>query len=140
MFNEVLEESVKDNKISPRSTYMLFHLMSYNDLRLRGKVDEFIKAIENKPDGQQRDFVRILLNMEINEDQEGEIYSICIELWTNTFKKPATRYLAFQFIFKTAKKYPELKQDIKLLTDQHYLDSLSRGVKHSVNKILKQMK
>lgn len=136
LFEEVLTESILSNNISPRAAYMLFHLMSKNDSRLINNLESIINSIEGKTDGQQRDLVRVLLNMDLNKDQEGKTYDLCTKLWTNTFKKPATRYLGLKFIFETAKKYSELKEDFKLLTDEHYVDSLSHGVKHSVKKMI----
>lgn len=140
LFYEVLESSIKNDPISPRSAYILYHMMDPNDNRLQEYINRFITAIEGKTDGQQRDLIRILINMDLNEDQEGKTYDICTKLWTNTFKKPATRYLALKFIEKIVRKYPELIEDFKLLTDQVYLESLSPGVKYSVKKMITNLK
>ena len=54
-------------------------------------------------------------------------------------KSPSVRVNAFKFIVEIAKKHPELIKEISFLTQDHYLDSLSPGAKHSVLKLMRKI-
>ncbi len=77
--------------------------------------------------------------MELNDDQEGQLFDICMNLWEQTEKVPSIRYTAIKFILKCAKKHPELENEISFLFQDHYLQSLSPGIKHSINKMMNKL-
>jgi hypothetical protein len=45
------------------------------------------------------------------------------------------RITALKFILKVANKHPDLLEEIVFLTQDHYLESLSPGVKRSIEKM-----
>ena len=77
--------------------------------------------------------------MEISEKYEGEIFDICMNLWEQISKNPSVRMTAFKFILKISKKHPELLEEISFLTQEQYLESLSPGVKRSIEKMMEKV-
>ncbi len=77
--------------------------------------------------------------MELNEEQESYLFNVCVTIWEKINKNPSVRFTALKFIIKTAKKYPDLSNEITFYTQNHYLDSLSPGVKRSVYKMIKEL-
>ena len=75
--------------------------------------------------------------MKISEKHEGQIFDICIKIWKQINKAPSVRMNALKFLVKIAKKYPELFEEISIVTQNHYLESLSPGVKHSIKKLIR---
>ena len=83
--------------------------------------------------------LKILLQMELKEEYEGILFNLCMDIWEQINKKPSVRINALKFIIKIAKKHPELIKEITFLTQDHYLESLSPGVKHSVSKLMNEL-
>jgi len=77
--------------------------------------------------------------MELNEDYEGYLFNLCLNVWEQIDKAPAVRVNALKFIVKIAKKYPDLAKEISFLTADHYLESLSPGARHSVSKMMRDL-
>ena len=77
--------------------------------------------------------------MELNDEQEGRLFDICVSLWEKIGKVPSIRYTAFRFIIQTAKKYPELSSEINYLTEDQFLETLSPGVKRGVAKMINEL-
>lgn len=138
-FEETIKLAVSNKQpYSWRAAWLLWSCMEKNDLRIQSHIKEIIDSLKNKDDGHQRELLKILMQMELNDEQEGFLFNYCSTLWENINKKPSVRFTAFQFIIKMAKKYPELSNEIVFLTQNHYLDSLTPGAKKSITKILKK--
>lgn len=138
-FYEAIELAISDKeKLCWRSAWLLWSAMEKNDPRIRPHINKIIKVIPEKEDGHQRELLKILSKMKLNEEQEGILFNICLNLWEALGKTPSIRHIAFKFIIKTAKNYPELKSEIEFLTQQHYLETLSPGVKRSISKMVKE--
>jgi len=67
------------------------------------------------------------------------LFNFCMDTWEQTNKKPSVRFTAFKFIVETVKKYPELREEISSLTQEHYLKTLSPGIKISIYKLVKEI-
>ena len=117
-----------------RATWLLPNFMSKNDERIIPFLDSFIERLADADESQQRDTITLLLKMEFNEDQEGVLLDTAINIWTKIDKIPSVRYRAFELILKIAKNYPELSDEIKLLSEEHYMESLSPGIQNSLRK------
>lgn len=59
-----------------------------------------------------------------------------MEIWEQVGKIPSVRIFAFRLIVRIARKYPELKNEIAFLTQPHYTETLSPGIRNSVHKLL----
>lgn len=137
-FNNTIELALKDEQpLSWRSAWLLWSCIEINDKRIRNNIDKILTVLPSKQDGHQRELIKILLQMKLNEEQEGKLFNICMTLWEGLDKKPSIRYTAFKFIIEMTKKYPELKSEVEYLTQEHYLEPLSPGIKHSISRIIK---
>lgn len=119
-----------------RAAWLLNNTMQPNDPRVQSHLDEIISCLPAKEPNHQRELMRVMLQMEFTEEQEGKVFDLAVNNWERLGLKPAVRYIAFRMILKIASKYPELQHEIDLLTQEHYLESLSPGVKHSIGKMV----
>ena len=139
-FEEAIELAVADKQLySWRAAWLLWGCMEENDRRIQKHTKKIIDTVETKDDGHQRELLKILYQMEIEEEHQGKIFDLCLDIWEQINKKPSVRINALKFIIKIAKKHPELFQEITFLTQDHYLESLSPGVKHSVSKLMREL-
>ena len=140
-FNELVQLSFTDNQpYAWRATWLLGTVMEDNDSRLLKYIQPMIEFISIcKKDGQQRDLLRILSRMNLDDEMEGLYFDTCVSLWEQIGKIPSVRYTALKGIVEIAKKYPEMVDEVKLLTQDHYLDELSPGVKHSAKRMMKEL-
>lgn len=103
-------------------------------------INRAISLIPSFPDGHQREILKLMENIPVNESHEGPLFDVCMRIWESPGKIPSTRMTAFLFILDTVKKYPELKTELAHLTQAHYMESLSPGVKRVLEKRIKKMK
>ena len=122
-----------------RASWMLWSCMEENDIRIRAYVKKIVDILTTKKDNHLRELLKILHQMEINEEYEGKLFNICVKVWEQINKKPSVRFNAFIMIVKIAKKYPDLYNEIFLLTHNQYLESLSPGVRRSIFRMIKAL-
>ena len=139
-FEEAIELAIASKQpYSWRAAWLLWSCMEENDQRIQKYIKKIVDSLKDKDDGHQRELLKILLQMELKEEYEGILFNICMNIWEQINKTPSVRINALKFIIKIAKKHPELSQEITFLTQDHYLESLSPGVKHSVSKMTKEL-
>lgn len=139
-FDEAIKLAIGDKQpYSWRAAWLLWSCMEENDKRIRKYIKKIVDSIKTKDDGQQRELLKILLQMELKEEYEGILFNLCMNIWEQINKSPSVRITALKFIIKIAKKHPELSQEISFLTQNHYLESLSPGIKHSVSRMMKEL-
>ncbi len=139
-FTEAIELAVSDKQpYSWRAAWLLWSCMKENDERIIPYIDQIINSILSKEDGHRRELIKILTVMELNEEQEGLLFNICMDLWEKINSRPSVRYMAFKFIINTAKKHPDLGNEISFITQDHYMEPLSPGIKRSVSLMAKQV-
>ncbi len=137
-FEEAIQLAIGDKeKLCWRSAFVIYDCMDKNDKRIKKHIKKIITVLPNKNDGHQRELIKIISNMELNEEHEGTLFNICMSLWEQIDKSPSVRMTAFKFILKMAQKYPELKEEITFLTQDHFLETLSPGVRHLISKMKK---
>ncbi len=138
-FDEAIQLSITDKQpYSWRAAFLMWGCMDENDARIHKHILPIIKCIKDKRDGHQRELLKILYKMEIDKKYEGRIFDISMNLWKQIDKTPSIRSTALKFIIKIAKKYPELLNEIAFLTQDHFLETLSPGVKNSVRKMMEE--
>lgn len=136
-FEEAFELAVSDKQpFAWRAAWLLWSCLKENDARIKKHVEKIIKSIKSKKDGHQRELLKILSLTELNSKHEGLVFNLCMDLWEQLGKDPSVRYHAIKFLLKIIQKHPELKIELAFLTQEHYLESLSPGVKRSVNKMI----
>ena len=139
-FDEAIQLAVGDKeKLCWRAAWLLWRCIEKDDPRIKKHINKIIKVIPHKKDGHQRELIKILSVMKLNEEQEGRLFNICMNLWEGLDKTPSIRWTAFKFILEMGKKYPTLKEEISFLTQDHYLETLSPGIRHSISKAIPEL-
>jgi hypothetical protein len=137
-FIEAIHLALSDKQpYSWRASWLLWSCMEKNDIRVKAHIRSIIECINEKNDGHQRELLKILYLMDIDEEFEGILFDHCIRIWEKINKKPSVRFNAFKVILKISRKYPELSQEIGFLMQDHYTESLSKGVRRSLIKMIK---
>jgi hypothetical protein len=140
-FNDVYNIATTDSQPQAwRASWLLNQTMVKNDKRLQNKVYSILKLLPKCCEGHQREWLRVLEKLKINENQESVLFDICIKIWQDVFKSPGVRIVAFRFLVKIAKKYPELINEVEPLTQAHFTETLSPGIKNSFLKLKKEIK
>ncbi len=140
-FNDAIKLAVSDEQpYAWRAAWLLTHFVKQNDLRIKDYTKNLIDAVNDKKDGHQRELIKIILQMDLTEEDEGIFFNTCMNIWENVNKSSSVRIVAFKFISKIAQKYPELSEEITSITQAHYLKSLSPGIRKSVYKIIEKYK
>ena len=136
VFEELLQLSFDlHHKQAWRCAMLVGHIIKRNDLRIVSHIDKYIDVLPILPhDGHQRQVLIILDKMKLKEDQEGRLFDKCMTLWEDINKIPSTRIRAFWLLLKIAKPYPEIQQEIKHFTSAYYLETLSPGIKYSLEQ------
>jgi hypothetical protein len=122
-----------------RATWLLNQIIVKDDKRLKNETSSILKLIPNCNEGHQREWLRVLEKIKVKEDEESVLFGICIDIWKDILKSPGVRIIAFRILVNITKKYPDLIDEIKLLTQNHFTETLSPGIKNSFIKLEKEM-
>jgi hypothetical protein len=137
-FDEAIQLAISDKQPHAwRAAWLLWSCMKENDKRIKKYIGSIVDSLGEKNDGHQRELLKILLRLEIEEEYESILFDHCMEIWERVYKAPSVRFNALKFIIKIVKKHPELAKEITFLLQDHYLESLSPAVKKSVSKMIK---
>ena len=79
-FEEAIKLAVSDKQpYSWRAAWLLWSCMEENDRRIQRYMKKIINTLTTKNDDHQRELLKILLQMEINEEYEGFLFNcLCI--------------------------------------------------------------
>ncbi|XWN37226.1 MAG: hypothetical protein ROO71_14885 [Balneola sp.] len=139
-FDQAMELALeKDESLSWRAAWLVAGIMEKNDLRVKPFIQKILNVLPNRNDGQQRELLKILLKMELNEQFESLLFDISVTLWEQVRKQSSVRYYAFQGMMMVVEKYPELKNEILSLTQPHFVNALSPGVRKGVLKGINEL-
>jgi len=139
-FEEAINLAIGNKQpYSWRAAWLLWSCMENNDQRVIKYVKDIIDCLPSKNDQQQRELFIILQKMKINEAYEPLLFNICIDVWKKINKQASLRYNAFKLLVKIATNNPGLIPEVKLLIEEHYMDSLSDTVKKSIVKMLNKL-
>ncbi len=139
-FESIIELSVTDEKpICWRAAWVVQNFMEQDDERVKPYVDIMLEIIPQKEDGHQRELMKILANMNLDDDRESILYDECVTIWESVRKKPGTRYFAFQQMAKMVEKYPELIQEIHAVTQPQHINALSPGIRRGVLRLVARL-
>ena len=140
-FDQALKLALENEEnLSWRATWLVAGVMEKNDQRARPFIQKIITILPDRDDGHQRELLKILLKMELDEDFESLLFDISVTLWEQVRKQSSVRYYAFQGMMKVVEKYPELKNEIISLTQPHFVNALSPGVRKSVYRNITDLK
>ncbi len=139
-FNELLKLAISDKQpYSWRASWLLWSCIKENDQRVQRHIKDIIDSLPSRNDSQQRELFLTLQKMELTEKYDGILFNICVSVWEKVNKKPSVRINAFKLMVKIAKKYPELSNEISILTQNQYLNSLSATARKSISKMVEYL-
>ena len=95
-----------------RAAWILGHCTFKNDQRLQPYTTKIIKAIPNKKDGHQRELLKLLEKLPLDDLQEGMLFDHCVSLWEQLNHSSSVRFFAMKGMIRIAEKYPALKRDL----------------------------
>ena len=137
-FDELIQLALSDQQpYAWRAAWLLSHCAKTKDQRVQPFVAPMIDRLAIAPDGQKRDLINVLRKMEIDEDDIGKLFDVCIDIWVRTTAIPSVRINAFRLLLKICAVYPDLYNEVSLLTETEYLDSLSLGIRKTVYKLIR---
>lgn len=140
-YPELISLAIEDKQpYSWRAAWLLWSCMNENDERLRDKIKTIVEVLPIREYNQQRELLKILQMMEIDEENEGLLFENCVTLWKDISKQASVRYNALKILVKMATKYPELMSEINFLTGNQYTKTLSAGVTRCVKKMMKEIR
>ena len=136
-FPELIELSISDKQpYSWRAAWLLSNCMDNNDQRVKRYLQKIIDILPARQNSQQWSLLKVLQRIEIEPEYEGQLFDTCTIIWKNINNKPFTRFQAFKIMVAILKKYPDLSNEIKLLTDPYFTDNLSDNSRKSVFKLM----
>jgi len=139
-FEQLIELAISDKQpYSWRAAWLLSNCVGKNDKRVEDYVPEIISRITKAHDSQKRDLINVLRRIEIGEDYRGLVFEICISIWSRLNKIPSVRWSALRLALKITEKHPELYDEILLMTDEYYMESLSNGIKITARKTIEAL-
>ena len=139
-YEEALRLAVSDEQpYAWRAAWLLWSCMKENDRRIKTHIGKMVAYIPVARNNQKRELLKILLMMKLEDKYQGPLFDESIALWKNISLDPSVRITALKMMIKIAQKHPELSHEIRLLTQDQLLSTLSAGVKHSATKLIKSI-
>ena len=139
-FEETVQLAINsESPISWRAAWILNHAVTNNDSRIKAHEAAIINILPIKKDGHQRELLKLIQKIEVSENLEGKLFDTSVSLWEAIEKSPSLRMTAFKILVKIVTKYPEMKNEISFLLQNHYLDNLSPGIKRSLLREAKKI-
>jgi hypothetical protein len=139
-FEEAIQLAVSGKQpYAWRAAWLLWSCMEENDQRIRGYINNITNTLSTTNDNHQRELLLILQHLELSEEDDGQLFDVCVSIWEKINKKPAVRINAFKMIVKIAQKYPHLSHEIVFLIQNQYLDSLSAAAQKSISRLIREL-
>ncbi len=138
-FGEALKLATTDRQpYAWRAAWLVETRMEDNDRRVRPAIGAMLAAVPDRPEGHQRELLKILLRLELGDEEEGTLFNLAVAWWEDVSRRPSLRWFAINFILRMLEKYPDLSGEVRLLVRPAYLKALSPGIRRSVEKRLAQ--
>jgi len=139
VFNELIELATIDKlPYSWRAAWLLWSCMDENDTRIQPFIEQMISVFDYLKNNQKRELLKVFQKMELNPDQEFTLFNLCIPIWKNIKLQPSIRYNALLYLFKCVNSQKYLLPELMFVLTDEYLNSLSKGIRHSVSLYLKK--
>lgn len=127
-----------------RAGWVMGNFFKQNDKRLVPYIDTIIDKVEkSKPDGLQRELLRLILLSEFDEEKAGRIVDICLSIWESTKKQASPRMVALKILVQYSDRYTDLKPELVALTEiDGFIDrsGAARSTQIIRNKLIKDCK
>ena len=131
-----LIHALRNDKDSWIHAWQINHVKKTELIKIQEQVDKIISAIDGKNDGHQRELLKVLLKLNLTDDQLSLLWDICLRIWLDVQKQSSVRISAYKILVNTAKKYKPLSDELIRLTEDKHVSSLSNGIRNSTYKNL----
>lgn len=139
-FKELIRLALSDKQpYAWRAAWLLRSCTEKNDPRIQKHLSTIIKKLNIFSSAQKRDWFFVLQKLDIPEKDEGLLFDTCVDAWCSIELQPSVRHNAFRIISKMAQKHPELKNEVEILAQKEYTETLSPGIKNAVQKMISQL-
>lgn len=129
-----------DLRMCQRASWAVGMIGERNKTLLLPYFDKMLHVIKNPMhDAIVRNTLRTWREMDIPEAYEGEVFDICFNYLQDTKTPVAIRMFGMCILSNIAMKYPELKEEIIPVIEEHY-EQASPGFKSGAKRELKRMK
>jgi hypothetical protein len=122
-----------------RACWLVGHVMANNDRSIKGHIDQMIMNLPNCADGHQRELIKVIGKMSLGDEQEGRFFNVLLSIWGSIHKKSSVRITAFRQLSLFIEKYPELIDDLQLVMEEPYLETLTPGILKSFDLAYKRL-
>lgn len=134
-FSQAVELGLLErNPMGWRSAWALEEVVEQNDPRIIPYLPRIMAFLPEADDGHCRSWLMVLHHIDLPEECQATLFDFCMQLWCNPHKQASLRYHALQTMERLAAPFPELQQEIKASINDALLDSLSKGILHSLRK------
>ncbi|MEC8617708.1 MAG: hypothetical protein VXY28_08365 [Bacteroidota bacterium] len=131
-----LIHALRNDKNSWIHAWQINHVKKTELIKIQKQVDKIISAIDGKNDGHQRELLKVLLKLNLTDDQLSLLWDICLRIWLDIQKQSSVRISAYKILVNTAKKFKPLSDELVRLTEEKHITSLSNGIRNSTYKNL----
>lgn len=131
-----LIHALRNDKDSWIHAWQINHVKKTELIKIQKQVDKIISAIDGKNDGHQRELLKVLLKLNLTDDQLSLLWDICLRIWLDIQKQSSVRISAYKILVNTAKKFKPLSDELVRLTEEKHITSLSNGIRNSTYKNL----
>ena len=139
-FDKVIKLAISDKQpYSQKAAWLLWSCMKDDDSRIKKYCNKIIKELPQKIDSQQRELIIVLGKMNLDNKYVALLFNTCVDIWRKFDKKPSIRYVAFRLLIKIAQTYPDFANEIKLLTADMYIESLSTSARKSILRLVQKL-
>ena len=136
-FEELLQLTLMpEHPCSWRASWLLWSCMEKNDHRDSKHQEEIIQILPHVNDNQKRELLLVLQNLDVDQINQGRLFDLCTGIWNQTFKKPSVRYYAFRVMHKISLENQDLKNELKMMSGEGYLETLSATVSKAIYRMI----
>lgn len=136
MIEDQLIHALRNDKDSWIHAWQINHVKKTELIKIQKQVDKIISAIDGKNDGHQRELLKVLLKLNLTDDQLSLLWDICLRIWLDIQKQSSVRISAYKILVNAAKKFKPLSDELVRLTEEKHITSLSNGIRNSTYKNL----
>lgn len=140
LFEDLFELALQEHpKLSWRAAWAFYDFINSKKHIVEENQHRIFKILPFREENHQRELLKLIDEIEIDENYIALAFDECLKLWVQLYKKPSVRYNAFKIMLKLANKYTIFQNEFIFYTSSKYIESLSPGAKHSINKLLKNL-
>ena len=128
-----------DDRMVQRAARSVNYCAEYKSEWIYPFYKRLVKKLTNPPhDALKRNTLRMFEFMDIPEKHMGELADLCFKFLDSATEPVAVRVFAMSVLLKIVLVYPELKDELKVMIEDH-MPYGSAGFKSRGRKILKEL-